>query len=308
MKLLSGLLVAVAVALAPGRGARGAEPTMIARGEMAQVAADDRSLVWAALDGVFERGPSGSVVQVAKGGVPALALDGDALYAVRKDGIWRRPRAGGKWAKVVATDDPPAQLVAVAHYLYWASPHGSIHRMPTSGGPTTTLATFKGLTLYVAVDGSHVYFSALGHARDHAVMRVPLAGGKPEVVFELSEPGRLVLDGQYLYVTCEETATVADARLVRLFKDGGPSQRPKVLAHGLRQPWDLFVARGYAYILVQEDSLQGVAGGVARVAGEGGTLEVVAGNQHGLWSMAHDRDNLYWSASGAIWSLPLPPR
>jgi hypothetical protein len=139
-------------------------------------------------------------------------------------------------------------------------------------------------------------------------MRVPVTGGEPEVVGELFRPGRLALDGPHVYAICEATATAGEGNLVRLLKDGGPKQRPQVIARGLHQLWDLFVDGRFVYLLVQEDLTgAGGAGAVARVDKQGGTPEVLAGDQHDLWMMVHDRDNVYWSGSGAVWSLPLAP-
>jgi hypothetical protein len=298
-----------ALALVAGGVARGEQPTLIARQSARRMAVDDWRMVWSTVDAVSELEPSGAVSHVSNDRAAPLALDQGVLYLARKDGIWRRLWPGAKWVWVATLDDGPVEIAVDHKHVYWASPHGSIHRAPKTGGASKTLATVDALTMHFAVDGLHVYFSAIGPEGHHAVMRVPVTGGKPEVVGELFRPGRLALDGPYVYATCEATGTPGEGNLVRLLKDGGPKQRPQVIARGLHQLWDLFVDGRFVYLLVQEDQAGGgdaaAAGAVARVDKEGGTPTVLAGGQHDLWAMVHDRENVYWSASDGVWSLPL---
>jgi hypothetical protein len=89
----------------------------------------------------------------------------------------------------------------------------------------------------VAADATHVYWTERGHGiaipSDGALMKMPLAGGPPEVlVGGLHGPGDLALDGDTLYWAS------TDGRIAKVNVAGGP---PNVLATGQVDPLNVTV-------------------------------------------------------------------
>jgi hypothetical protein len=89
----------------------------------------------------------------------------------------------------------------------------------------------------VVADATHVYWTEHGHGNaippDGALMKMPLAGGPPEVlVAGLHGPGDLALDGDTIYWAN------TDGRIMKVSVAGGP---PTLLASGQVDPLNVTV-------------------------------------------------------------------
>ncbi|HEY6323085.1 MAG TPA: hypothetical protein VJA16_16170 [Thermoanaerobaculia bacterium] len=150
----------------------------------------------------------------------------------------------------------------------------------------------------VATDATHVYFTARGtlDRGDGAVVRVPIAGGKPEVVAgHLSSPQELALDGANVYVSLFVRVNLDrglfDGSLLRIPKSGGPPVR---LA-GDRGAVTGIAADGRS-VYWTADGMRWGKSGVYRIDLASSRVSVLADGQRGWYGgLAIDEANVYWT-------------
>lgn len=148
----------------------------------------------------------------------------------------------------------------------------------------------------IATDATYVYFTARGtqDVRNGTVVRVPLAGGAPEVVAGgIGSPMQLALDDTYLYVSQlgDRHTGYPDSALLRIPKSGGG---PAVVLAADRGPVSGVAADG-ASVFWATTGLRRGEGGVYRIDRGGGSIQVLADHQKGPNGLAIDETNVYWT-------------
>ncbi|WP_437330980.1 hypothetical protein [Sorangium sp. So ce381] len=199
------------------------------------------------------------------------------------------PAAGGEmlWGSCGAA----SAIALSADNVYSARPNANrITSVSKQGGSRTNL-TAGGEPLYVAIDGSLVYWT---DPKNKTLSVIDISGDAPEkeLFSELEPPGLLVLDEANLYWlhgnnVMRYSRSGADGDVAGLLLDKElPSPPTGIAAYG-----------DYLYITVKE------AKSVYRLRkdGAGGPQEIAA-NQEGPTGIAADRTGVYWtnSVSGQI--------
>jgi hypothetical protein len=152
----------------------------------------------------------GDAVRVANGSATAstsaIVADDGNLYWTEWDHVYSTPVGGGQ-VTLLFTGSPIGRLaVDETGAVYWTvgqccsgDNSGSVHRMQK--GTPTVLADGQNPTGAVAVDASHVYFTAFdGHAG--SIRRVPRNGGAVNTVLSCGSgcyPEALAVDPQNVY-------------------------------------------------------------------------------------------------------------
>jgi hypothetical protein len=199
-----------AILACPKTGCAGG-PTTIAMANAFGLAVSEGYLYFSGLsqsDGV-SRLPlaGGGVEQLVPGGVgtsEVLVTGGRVIYTTSNQ-VRAVPVAGGASTLLYATPDGSGvnSFAASATDLYLGVNTGNLVRIPLGGGQATTLATGQG-NMYVAVDGSNLYWGAYGANAQSgsAVRKMPLAGGAvTELIATSPPPDALVIDDTYVYYT-----------------------------------------------------------------------------------------------------------
>jgi hypothetical protein len=188
----------------------GAVPTSLAAvGCMNDVALDATTLYGASIGG-------------AKGGGVVVAA-----------GIWAWPLGGARGVPLVGGATSGAGDAAAGDGGTDAAPADGASGDAGDAAPPYAPYAPVG----VVADATHVYWTERGHGiaipSDGALMKMPLAGGPPEVlVGGLHGPGDLALDGDTLYWAS------TDGRIAKVNVAGGP---PNVLATGQVDPLNVTV-------------------------------------------------------------------
>ena len=118
--------------------------------------------------------PRGIAVDHAGGKIYWVDFDQDAIYQANLDGS-----SMVLWLPLVSNSHPYGLAFdPVAQHLYWTEYSGKIRRVPTSGGPSTTLVGGLAQPTYIALDpaGGQMYWSE-GGAGVQRIYRGPMAGG-----------------------------------------------------------------------------------------------------------------------------------
>jgi hypothetical protein len=140
----------------------------------------------------------------------------------------------------VGVNGTASNLRLVGSNLFWTSySSGEIHRLPTSGGTSSLLATVAtGGPWGLSVDNLYVYF-AEHHPNNGEITRVPILGGAPDVlVTGMDGPHEIIADGPDLYWTNEFAGTIS-----RLSTGAGPV----AIASGQDQPLGIAVTTGAVF-------------------------------------------------------------
>ncbi|HVU50104.1 MAG TPA: hypothetical protein VHL80_05430 [Polyangia bacterium] len=212
------------------------------------IAASSADVYVATCDGTF-----GAVLDLPTSGAPPttlgavgcmndLALDAAGLYGasiggdrgggiIVAAGIWAWPLGGAPGAPLIGGATSGAGDAA-AGGGGGASPDSAAGDAADGGPPLAPYAPVG-----VVADAAHVYWTERGHGDaippDGAVMKMPLAGGAPEVLAAgLHGPGDLALDGDAVYWAN------TDGRIMKVSVAGGA---PTVLATGQVDPLNVTV-------------------------------------------------------------------
>jgi hypothetical protein len=235
--LVSGLFNASAIAVdgnsvyfttnSPVRGTvmkvskAGGSPITLASGQASPsgLAVDGVNVYWATFDGqTIMQVPAdgGTAITLASGGAgfpSEVAVSGGYVYWTDQLDVSRAIVGSG--GATILTADVGSALAVDASSVYFVTFAGTIMKMPSAGGVTTTLATFQPSAMYenyrMAVDGAFVYWTA---DFGGTVQKVPLAGG---AIITLASgqgtPRTIASDGDNLYWT-----NFADSTIVKLKK------------------------------------------------------------------------------------------
>jgi hypothetical protein len=135
----------------------------------------------------------------------AIAVDATHVYynlALSYEGEIRRvPKAGGAWEPVADSLDNPWDLAVQGGYVYISEMNaGRIVRVPVEGGALEVVSAGWPGTESLAVDGSHVYFASQAAVSPYPItlLRVPLAGGTAEPVFDAAVGGKIAVSAHHL--------------------------------------------------------------------------------------------------------------
>ncbi|MBL4687294.1 MAG: hypothetical protein JKY37_22040 [Nannocystaceae bacterium] len=217
------------------------------------------------------------------------------LYLVGDNDLVSVPRRAGPLSVIRDRLANPRGLAIQAGYAYvttgqWlgrgpGGPDGKIVRIALSDGARTDLATGLPGPISVAVDDDHAYWTCQG-----AVMRAPIAGGRPETLasFDDKYPWHIALDDEYVY-TMVETGVGVD--LYRLRKNDGTSLR---LAHMKTMPASVAVADGAIHFVAESD--QRNVGTLWRLEVRTARLITVATGLAASCCVAADDEHLAWTA------------
>jgi hypothetical protein len=138
-----------------------------------------------------------------------MALDADNVYWVAGGVVHKAPKTGGQdeW---LATFNAESDGIAVDEgYVYWTSldNYGSVRRVAKQGGDTQILVQGINHPRSVAVDATHVYFSAEGAGK---IERVPKAGGAVErMAIDQDGPSSLALSDDRVFWANRNDGTIA---------------------------------------------------------------------------------------------------
>jgi sugar lactone lactonase YvrE len=274
---------------------------------------------------------TGSVLRVAKtggaaanlfGGSPqdssttvsrasGIAVDSRFVYWADPNGgfVAKVPKAGGTPVMLTMGQSDPTFVAVDATNIYWAqgtnggSSTASLLRMPLNGGVPVTLASMTSPE-GIALDATHVYWTDGGTLNaknqsnhDGAVMRVPIAGGAPEVLASgLLQPSGIAVDAASVYWTSNPDRTVMKVSL-----RGG---MPMTIASAQSVQGGLAVDGANAYWTIFLDP-QG-NGGVMTAPLAGGPSRELAGDQFYIpANIAVDESSVYFTSPGGD---PLNPQ
>jgi hypothetical protein len=227
-----------------------------------------------------------------------LAVDDHAVYWTTfadpsRDGgqVMTVPLGGGTPAVLAGGQVGPFGITVDAANVYWVTLiGGTVMKVGKQGGAPTTLV--MGLTpnypTTIAVDATHVYWTNSANHPDGAIMRVPLAGGKADVLAtgELQAIA-ITLTADTVYWTNFDNPS----RLVSVGKDGTGLHE---LVRGLDFGSGIAIDGSTLYFT----SLGG-GGSVQKVTlGGDGTVTTLAYNQGQPAFIKADAKALYWADLG----------
>ena len=191
-----------------------------------------------------------------------------------------------------------AGLAVDATFLYWASPDGSVGKVPLdgSGGAIEIASGIQTRPVQVAVDAEFVYWATIGSlsvGRDGGVTRAPLAGGESATVVTGYEADMIALTSDFVYwADC--------ASLFRMAKVQGVVETVFWRDCFGTEISSIAVDTTFAYL--------DVLGGPERLPLAGGTFPspLSNGGPGGPGSLAVDATNVYWTV-GTYYFCDLPP-
>jgi hypothetical protein len=204
-----------------------------------------------------------------------------------------------------ATAEPPRDvLLAGADELYLARGSDTkVAAVAKKGGATRTLAVLDGPAHGMALAGG-----ALWVTTRHAIEKVPIAGGEPQVVAGgLARPRAVASDGTWVFVVDvdpDRKGMTHASAVARLPAAGG---EPTVLGRSDGEITDLAVDDANVY---WADRLEG---NLVAVPKTGGAPRVLAGDRGLPGSLVVAGDALTWveKRSESLWTMPKaggPPR
>lgn len=175
--------------------------------------------------------------------IDSLVVDASGVYFAEcpglSTGVMRHlPLTGGSTPAMLSTGTIacPEQLVLDATSIYYtsASDPPALYKMPKTGGAVTTLTTTTDSTWAIAIAGTELYYST----EDGGVFTIHTNGtGKQLLSGGFNDPGQLLVDSGFLYVTTRGTfsADYADGAIYRM-PVGVPSPIVEPIGEGLPQP------------------------------------------------------------------------
>lgn len=190
----------------------------------------------------------------------------------------------------LATSAHPTSIGVDPNFVYWSDDDGSIRRVAKNGGTPTTLVSGVAGPQAIAVDGSNVYFAALGAADGGVVGQTPLDGGTTITLATGQDtPNAIAVDSTHVYFTDYGQTTPGGGSVMKVAIGGGSAAVPIATAVG--GPRGIAVDSTNAYWTdfigntVASAPLGGVdGGGTILVSGQAGPLSIVV-----------DSVNVYWT-------------
>jgi hypothetical protein len=179
------------------------------------------------------------------------------------------PREPGwhRATRLATAQDHPGALTTDGEYVYYMTggfqrAENAIRRVPVLGGPSEVLAQGGFVpTGGIAADEEYVYWTS---STQPSVLRVPKAGGPPQIVLQKlpQAPRELALDGTHVYIATFRKDT--PGFIVRVPKSGGATQT-------------LISGRDALHGLLPEDSGLFFVGGqeILKISREGGEVQTL---------------------------------
>jgi hypothetical protein len=198
---------------------------------------------------------------------------------------------------IASGQDSPGAVILDENNVYWVNTatgsHGSVMRLPKTGGEPQALASEQSFPLGLVVDDEAVYWTDMGIRNGEGkVMRVAKAGGTPvELVAGLDGPGRLAADEDHLYWT------IRSKGVMRVAKSGG---EPEVLVPASALSAGIAVDARSVYFMDVS------AGEIRSIPKAGGDVATVASvPQADLSYLETDGENVYWHNGGvdSLWQV-----
>jgi hypothetical protein len=138
----------------------------------------------------------------------ALAIDASNVYWLEDGSI---DGGSGAVVKVSLTGGTPTTLarpefpsdIAVDTDNVYFSANNGVFSVPIAGGATTTIAGLTDGADGIAVDAANVYWTIYNQRSSSLIMKAPKSGGAAVTLVGtgVTNPGRIVSDGTYLYWT-----------------------------------------------------------------------------------------------------------
>jgi hypothetical protein len=240
-----------------------------------------------------------TLAELTQSAPECLATDGTNVYFTATDDgtVLEVSVDGGSVVTLASNQSEPFGIAVVESNVYWTNEggndDGTVVKAPVGGGTLVTLASGQGAPAAIAVDGANVYWTNL--TGNPAVMKVPVAGGKPTVLANATVPFAIAVNGSRVYWTDGDNILSAPS-------SGGSAT---TLASG--QPFP-------AYLAVDATNVYWTtgrgAGALLKMPKAGGTpITLVA--ETGMARLAVDATNVYFttpgstSNGGAVVSVPL---
>ncbi|MBI3182834.1 MAG: DUF5050 domain-containing protein [Myxococcales bacterium] len=224
-----------------------------------------------------------------------LQLDGQNLYWLNEGrraegtpGIYRIPKSGGEVSELVSGRGIHAIAVDDVSVYFLHPEQGTVSAVPKLGGEARTLASEQENLGALAVDDSHVYWTAT-----EGIFRVEKAGGKVSpVVNNLSQLSGLSVDDSHVY-----WYALMAGKLARAPKKGGP---PTQLVSEEVTLHSFFIDQGHLYwSFGSEKKAQ-----LKRMAKSGGRAEQVVAGQEVPAEFAFDDGHVYWNTESEVFRAP----
>jgi hypothetical protein len=244
-------------------------------------------------------------------GLPTrLAVDSVNLYWTdqqRGAVVFKAPHAGGGPVPLAYDDAAAVGLAVDATYVYYTQPSRSrVMRVPIAGGPAQAVAAGLDSPTYLALgdapDGPSLYWTGGVANGSGTITKMSLAvGAKPETLIDgQSKPRALAVQDGFIYWTDLVDGTILRAPNHVAVTVGTSVRVATRLAAGLKQPTDIALANGFAYVPDQ-------AHAIARVPLEGGALEKVTDVAGFPFGIATDGIAVYWTTigRGGVFKAPL---
>lgn len=151
-------------------------------------------------------------------GVYRVAATDDAVYfSSHLDGLGRYRLSTGAVDMLAPSLSSPRAVLAHQGWVYFTVPKtNTVHRLPPGGDEPAMFADLSSLSKFpeaLQTDGEYLYLTLLAGGVGH-IVRLPIAGGEPEVIVEDAgkSPSALVVDEGCVYWTEREGGSVFRAR------------------------------------------------------------------------------------------------
>jgi hypothetical protein len=285
----------------------------LARGQhpSAAVAVDRSAVYWIDdTDGVVTRvAKRGGVTMLiysgggsAPGAGASIAVDGTDIYwtsqvddgKTRTSSVTRQDKNGGKPTVVSSSTTSDLRCVTVDDAgIYWVAGASVMRASKAGGGAAVPVAAGQKEANCVAVDDKNAYVSLGGtdakqHA-DGAIVVVPKRGGAAKVlVKDAGAAANVLVDDKSVY-------WIAGDKILKAPKagGGGAGATPTVLATAGAPIGDAALDGDAVYFTYAKGPADGA---VARVAKDGGAVEVLAATQSPPLGIAIESNSAYWTS------------
>ncbi len=270
-------------------------PEAIATGltEPIFVAVGTERVFWTDLDleGIWTASKDGSepaTIVLPEPWVQDLAVDGDRVYWLTSEGLWRLDSVTDPSPQLVAASPAGRALHLGSTDAYWVTTDDGLQRAPKLGnsGPVQTLAE---QVITIALTETYLYWFAYeGYTTTGSVLRRDLTTGTATTIASgLDTCYSLAARGTDVYCVTEQT-------LLALSDPGAPPVQLTAFGYG-STPLD---------IIVDDDALYwlGDGGAITRLDRTGGSPVALATDQCGVhaYGLAQDADWLYWPTTTQV--------